>query len=136
MFEKLLEAILGLTNALTAHTAALAANPTPKAAKTKASPDAGAQAQATATVATPAATSTPVANAATTTAQAAAAVTSQEAGAAMVRVANEVNRDKAVEILGQFGAQTFAGVKPESYAAFKAACDAALAKPAAAAGLM
>lgn len=135
MFEKLLEAILGLTTALNAHTAALSANPT-KTTKGKAAsadtPPAGSTAQPTATAQTQAATQQPATTAAATSAPSGdVQKAAQEAGAAMVRVANEISRDAAVAILTKFGAQTFAGVKPGDYEAFKAECLAALAAKAA-----
>jgi hypothetical protein len=130
MLEKLLEAIVGLTNALNAHAAALSANPT-KAAKGKAAtetPPAGAAAANTVTGTGPAATPQSVQSAAPASQPSAAAtVSAQDAGNAMVSVANEISREAAVAILANFGAATFAGVKPDSYAAFKAACDTALA---------
>lgn len=45
-------------------------------------------------------------------------------------VANKVSRDAAVALLTKYGAATFAGVKPEQYAAFLADCQAALNPPA------
>jgi hypothetical protein len=166
MFEKILEAILGLTAAINANTQALGANPTKttkgKAAAADASQTSGAsaanasaaagttqQTQATTTAATQTAqaTGSPAqqtaqagASAATT---AGAAVTSQTAAQSMIDLANALDpagkdgRDKAVAILGRYGATGFSGVKPEQWAAFQAECQAALkahTAPAAAAG--
>lgn len=137
MLEQILAALQGLTAAVAANTAALAANPTKAAGKkaaTTETPPAGATGQPTAVQTNQATIQTPAQNAAATPAptDAVAVQAAQAAGAAMVRVANEISRDKAVEILGKYGAQVFAGVKPADYAAFQADCLAAL-KPAAAA---
>ncbi len=125
MLEKLLEAIVGLTNALTAHTAALGAD-APKATRGKAATVAAAASSAT----TVAATAQTVQTAATAAASP-SSVTSQQAADALVKVANEVNRETAIAILAKFGAANFPGLKPEHWTPFKAECDAALApKPA------
>jgi hypothetical protein len=134
MLEKLLEAIVGLTAALAAHTAALAANPT-KPAKAK-----PAEAATPATTGQPATTTAQpiaaaiaqantqtLASSAATAGQATGAAPSPEAvGALMVRVANEVTRDAAVAILGKYGASGFGGVKPGDYVPFYADCVKAL----------
>jgi hypothetical protein len=125
MLEKLLEAIVGLTNALNAHAAALGA--APKATKGKAAAaEAPAAAQQTAGAVQQSATAQTATTAASPS-NVAVTVNAQDAGNAMVKVANEVSREAAVAILAKYGAEKFAGVKPEQYVAFKADCDAALA---------
>ena len=139
MLEQILAALQGLTAAVAANTAALGADG-PKAAKsrTAAAKDTAAAA-GTPSTGTVAVTGVPT-NPNAAGAASPSSVTAQAAGDAMVAVANQVSRDEAVRILGMFGAQTFAGVKPEAYAAFYAECQKSLAPktvaaPAGAAGL-
>lgn len=136
MFEKLLEAVLGLTAALKEHTAALGNAPAEQAAAkrtraTKDTPPATSTASNTATPETPASTPQNAQPAAQPSPSSGAAVSAQDAGQVMVRVANEVSREAAVAILEKYGAKAFSGVKPGDYAAFKADCEAALAPKAA-----
>lgn len=142
MFEKLLEAIVGLTAALNAHTAALGnADAAPAAGKrtraTKDTPPAGTTDQTTATQATQAATSQPAQSAATAATSSAAAETAPAVSAAEVakllqEVANSgpAKFEAAVAALASFGAKNFGGVKPSDYAALKAKLEAIQNPPA------
>jgi hypothetical protein len=130
MLEKILQALSDLVTAINANTAALQSGETPKATRGRAAKAEAAQpaAAVSAAQAAPAAavaaqtTSAPV-----QTVAGAAQPSADEVGKVFIRVANEISRDKAVEILKKYGAEVFAGVPPGSYAAFKADCEAALA---------
>lgn len=132
MLEKILEALVGLTTALNAHTAALGADSPKAVTRARAAKDtavAGASAPNTATTASQGSTLQAASNTAVAPSGTAPVALAQAAGEAMCQVANEVSRVAAIEILAKFGAATFAGVKADDHAAFRDACLAAL-KPA------
>jgi hypothetical protein len=130
MLEKILQVLSDLVTAINANTAALQSSETPKAtrgraAKAETAPAAGTTSTPATSVATVATPAQPAAAAASPSN--AAQPSADEVGKVFIRVANEISRDKAVEILKKYGAEVFAGVPPGSYAAFKADCEAALA---------
>jgi hypothetical protein len=129
MLEKLLQVLSDLITAINANTAALSAGEAPAKGKAKAAKDAaGSAAAATPVAAQPSAPvqAAPAAAAVQSTPSPAVTVSADEVGKLLIRVANEISRDAAVNELKKFGAEVFGGVKPEDYPKLKAAYETIL----------